>query len=341
MIQNSHPDIATPAHPDLILESLQEREYSLTCGKHHYQIKGYLRPSETAAEPKQQLCFLHGTGFCGLTLAAMASLLPESWQLMFLDTPGHGGSTRPGKGMPDWQEMAQILGKSMHQQSRGEPVVGVGHSMGGILLLLAAVQQPALFSRIVLLDPVLFSRKIICWQRVMRTTGLWKFSKLVKTVSKRRCNWPDAQTMRDDLSRKSLYQQWHPQALQDFIKGGTHAVPGGLQLNCNPGWESAIFGSFPRGLWKAVERTSIPVDIIIARKSYNFISGSARRAAQLNVNISCHDFGHSHCFPMEQPEETAALLINIIQNTGLRSAEKHTHNRLKSFLVRALSNSMR
>jgi len=38
-----------------------------------------------------------------------------------------------------------------------EPVVGVGHSLGGVLTLMAAAKKPALFQNIIILDPPLFS----------------------------------------------------------------------------------------------------------------------------------------------------------------------------------------
>ena len=48
----------------------------------------------------------------------------------------------------------EILESASHY---GESVIGVGHSLGGVLTLLAAAKKPEIFQYIILLDPPLFS----------------------------------------------------------------------------------------------------------------------------------------------------------------------------------------
>src|SRR5215470_2948563 len=53
-----------------------------------------------------------------------------------------------------------------------KPVIGIGHSMGGLSTMYAAVKRPDRFSKIILLDPT-FSQRIYHWLGgLMRAIGL-------------------------------------------------------------------------------------------------------------------------------------------------------------------------
>lgn len=293
------------------LNNLESWDFPVKSGRHVHLLHGYHRPACSGSKEKYH--FLHGNGFCALTLAEVAGCLAEHAEIWLTDVPGHGGSEQPRHRMPDWQAMASAVAAGLKQNNpAGEPVVGIGHSMGGVLTLLAAARNPDLFSRIILLDPVLFSPEIVMAQQISRTTGIWKRSALVRSVSRRRQRWPDSDTMLAELSQKGLYKNWQPEVLKAFVEGGSYDDEGERQLSCNPRWEGAIFGSYPRGLWHAVRHIKVPVDILVAEDSYGFILRSAKKAAKVNPNIRWQMFGKTHCFPMEQPTETANKIQQLL-----------------------------
>ena len=280
------------------------------------QINGYQRLGNKSSKNNKRLHFLHGTGFCGMTLAPLASQLPEEWSLWFTDIPGHGFSKQPKHRMPDWNKMAITVADAIYQQANVEqdgPVIGVGHSMGSVLTLFAAVQYPQLFSRIILLDPVLFQPEFIVAQHLLLATGIWKHIPLVRSVSNRRNQWPDVNAMKSEIASKSLFRNWHPQVIDYYVKYGTKTgVDGDVQLACEPRWEGSTFGSYPKGLWKAVRKVSVPIDILVAKKSYAFIPKAVKKAAKINSNIHWQLFDGNHCFPMEKPGETANCIEQLL-----------------------------
>lgn len=274
------------------------------------EIAGWERKGKSGAP---SVHFLHGNGFCATTLLPVGLQLPNDWNLLFTDVPGHGGSKQPQGYMPNWLKMARQIGDAIEGRIE-EPIFAVGHSMGGVMTLLLAAERPHLFKKIVLLDPVLFSPEIILIQRLMRKTGFWRRTDLVKKVAARRNHWPDADSMKADLMQKNLYKNWHPDALQAFIDNGTKAsADGGIELSCAPEWEASIFGSYPRGLWQAVRKVEVPVEIFVASDSYGFISRSARKAAKANKNIQWQSVEGGHCFPMEQTENTVNILLDLLR----------------------------
>ena len=259
----------------------------------------------------QRIHLLHGTGFSALTLKQMACNLPKDWHLWLTNVPGHGQSCQPKHIMPDWQEMASSIAKNITVQANTEtngPVIGIGHSMGGVLTLLAASKHPEVFSRIILLDPPIFIRSLLIAQKVFRHTGLWKQVPWVKAVRNRTQSWPNKTSMRKELKTKKLYKDWDENVLDDFINSATHTTSTGeIKLACDPKWEANIFGSYPRRLWQSIAKTSVHVDIVVADNTYDFIKPAVKRATHLSRFIQYHYFGNNHCFPMEATQRNSTL----------------------------------
>lgn len=298
--------------PLLLADSEQWQQKS----KSQLTVNGYYRAGTKAGK---RIHLLHGTGFSAMTLAAMASQLPTDSSIWLTDVPGHGQSTQPSTRMPNWQKMADTIADAIYQQANVKedgPLIGIGHSMGGVLTLLAAAKYPDLFSEIILLDPVLFNNEMIVAQQLMRATGAWRHRALVKSVSNRTAHWPSIELMQKDIASKAFYKPWHPQVISDYcqhssVKNSDNSVT----LSCAPQWEASIFGSYPKGLWHAVRTVELPVNILVANKTYFFIPTAVKRAAKVNKNIMWQSFGNGHCFPMEQPVEAAKALTEIIMKS--------------------------
>lgn len=283
------------------IENWKVRQYGPICG--------YLRQGSTG---KPVLHLLHGNGFSALSLLAMAENLPEDWTLLLTDVPGHGASSLPKADKPDWSGMAALIAESLRER-HGGPVIGVGHSMGGVLSLKMAAAAPRMFDQLILLDPVLFPPWMLVAQRVLRLVRLAEKMPLPARTLKRRRNWLD----RDDacvyLRQRALYREWHPRALQGFAASGLReCLPHGVELSCQPEWEAAIFASDPGTIWNDVGRLAIRADILVASRGYGFIGPAARRATRLNRNFHIHPVAGSHCFPMENPQLAASLILECI-----------------------------
>ncbi|MDF1763648.1 MAG: alpha/beta hydrolase [Oleibacter sp.] len=272
-------------------------------------------------EPHMQgttnLHFVHGNGLCSRVLEPVADNLMKltdasAYRCLFTDLPGHGVSLRPKVFEPDWNLLADQMVASIQQRCDG-PVVGIGHSLGSILMILAAAKYPDLFQRIVLLDPVIYNRKILIAQIFARRTGLWHSHPMVKSANRRRNNWKNATEMQQDLKAKSLYSTWHPESLDAFVRYGSRIHSAGhTELACSPEWEGQIFGSYPRRLWSSVVKITCPTLVVYGHKTYPFVPAAVARAQKLNSNISVELTDGTHCFPMEYPFETAQRIEQFI-----------------------------
>src|SRR5690554_1592299 len=103
---------------------------------HKDDLAGWERAGQ---ENAPSVHFLHGNGFSSTTLLPIGLGLPKDWNLLFTDAPGHGLSTQPEGYMPDWLGMARKIGDALAERANNK-VIGVGHSMGGIMTLMMAAE---------------------------------------------------------------------------------------------------------------------------------------------------------------------------------------------------------
>ncbi|WP_222264127.1 alpha/beta fold hydrolase [Modestobacter marinus] len=96
------------------------------------------------------LC-VHGLGGSALNWGLLAPRLTATHRVLAVDLFGHGGSGLPTRGhglAADHRLLARFVTEVV-----GEPVVLMGHSMGGVLALLHAAAAPETLRGLVLLSP--------------------------------------------------------------------------------------------------------------------------------------------------------------------------------------------
>jgi pimeloyl-ACP methyl ester carboxylesterase len=98
------------------------------------------------------LC-VHGLGGSALNWGLLAPFLAPAHRVLAVDLFGHGGSGVPTGARPDAVPADRRLLDRFVREVVGEPVVLLGHSMGGVLTVLQAAAAPETVRRLVLLSP--------------------------------------------------------------------------------------------------------------------------------------------------------------------------------------------
>src|SRR5688500_16572946 len=106
------------------------------------------------------LLFSHATGFHAQVWAPMASHLLADHRCLAIDYRGHGMADTPRDLTFDWRGFgddaeAVLASELLRDVAGGRPVHGVGHSMGGAALVLAASRRPAAMASLWLYEPIL------------------------------------------------------------------------------------------------------------------------------------------------------------------------------------------
>ncbi|HDS1737364.1 alpha/beta hydrolase [Pseudomonas sp. BP8] len=277
-----------------------------------FTLRGWRSP----ASGRPLLHFLHGNGFCSLVYQPLLMRLGEHFDLWLSDAQGHGDSDHGGPFL-GWNRTA-ALALEAFEAGRGEyadvPRYALGHSFGGVLtgLILATEGQP--FQRAVLLDPVLFSRRMIGVMGAATMFGLHRRHGLARKAASRRSHWPDRDSALVSLQGRGIFKGWTDEALLAYVEHAIGDHGEGVVLKCRPSREVEIFSSFPQRMWSSLAAISTPTCILYGEQTYPFVPRSVQRLAAINPAVSAQQVPGGHCFMQEHPAATAEQVLSALRS---------------------------
>ena len=267
----------------------------------------------------------HANGFPPGTYEPLAAALRTNYHLIGLAARPLWPGSRP-ESAPKWQPMADDLIKALDGLARSGaislPIIGAGHSLGGVLTLWAAIRRPDLFRAVVLIDPVILPPSQLRVLRLMRLVshvsgdlvGLHRWLPLVRATLRRRRIWPSRKACSDHLAGKPFFAGWPAASLDAYVNSGTRErADGQVELIYPPEWEAHIFATTPTDIWRYVPQLHTPVLAIRGERSPTFPAGSMARLARLLPHAHTLTIaGSDHMVPLERPAETAAAIHDFV-----------------------------
>jgi len=255
-------------------------------------------------EPAILLC--HATGFHGRCWDQVVAQLTGR-RVIAVDMRGHGRSSKPEPPY-QWKPFGEDVA-ALTRELGLQGAVGAGHSMGGHAVALAAALNPAAFSRLTLIDPVIRPRE--------NYAGPWVGSGF---VAKRRNQWASAEEMYDRFRDRAPFLYWNPDVLHDYCEYGL--LPdgnGGFQLACPPEVEASIYGhsTVPESMiYDEIAAIDVPVRVVRSGKHAGKEFRESFDASPTAPDLARHFLhgsdlelgGFSHFIPMETPELTAQMI---------------------------------
>lgn len=266
-----------------------------------------------------QLHFSHANSYPAGTYRKLFGLLEQHYQVQALDMHGHDPRYPVSAG---WTELAQELIADLERRYTA-PVILVGHSLGGMLSLLAAHQRPDLVRCVVLLDSPVVAGWRAWFVRLARNTRIGERYSPARLSSRRRKVWPDAQAAYEHFAAKHMFSIWAPQVLRDYIASGLAPHPDGVQLRFTREIESEVYRSLPHHIG-ALVRKGFPVPIGFIGGIDSVESRQAGLAATRKlVGRFFRQVPGGHLFPMEAPELTAQVVHEMISDLlGHRAGQR-------------------
>ncbi|ASU38468.1 alpha/beta hydrolase [Herbaspirillum sp. meg3] len=259
---------------------------------------------------KPILHFAHANSYPAGTYGMFFDLLREHYDVRALPMHAHNPKYPVDDG---WRKLGKELGEELAQRYN-EPVILVGHSMGGILSLLAGRKRPDLVRCVVMLD----SPIVAGWRAsALHLAKLFKIeSKRSPAVAsiKRRNAWPDMEAAYQHYAAKAMFAAWPERVLRDYVTAGIEPEPsGGVKLRFTRETETAVYRTIPHHLG-ALARRQYPVPI-------GFVGGTNSAECRLAglaatkklVGPYFRQIPGGHLFPMESPEAAAGATHEMIQ----------------------------
>ena len=157
---------------------------------------------------------------------------------------------------------------------------------------------------------------------------LVKRSSLVGALSpgrlsrKRRRQWPDRAAVRLHFEHKWAFRHWDPRVLDDYVNFGTKDALDRFGLPCrilvfDRNIETLIYNTVPDHLERYLTRHPIncPLIYIGGRRSLEAKQIGLASTRKLLAGLCQSEFIEtegSHLFPMEYPDKTVEMLLNIL-----------------------------
>ena len=181
------------------------------------------------------ILFSHATGFHGRVFAPVAAHLAEHSRTTF-DYRGYGDTRAPANWPLSWDgfgDDALAVAHDVVARNGGRPVIGVGHSMGGTGLVMAALREPQLFAALFIFEPIIFPPE-------MRTQASGSIP-LAASARRRRRAFASHDDAVANFAAKPPLSSLHPDALAAYVRHGFTQQDDGVHIKCDPEFEAQTY----------------------------------------------------------------------------------------------------
>ena len=192
-------------------------------------------------------------------------------------------------------------------------IVGVGHSIGGNLLLKAAIKQPERFDKIILLDPTFF---------VPKTIMLWKIISLFKMQSyvlpyinraqNKKMNYSSIEEMFKAYRGYKVFSKFSDEDLLLLVNSLVKIKKNKVELIFDNEWDAQIYRTGlvnDMFIWKYISDLNVQTMIIRAEHSDVFLRKTSKYVIAKNKSVVIKDIINSdHLFPINNYAKTLDLI---------------------------------
>jgi pimeloyl-ACP methyl ester carboxylesterase len=218
------------------------------------------------------------------------------------------------------------------------PVIGVGHSVGAVVTLRAALSDPGKFRALVLIDPVLFVPSFQLMWSIVRAAGLGdRFHPLIAGAKKRRRTFDGLETIYRGYRSRHIFRYMSDEDLRAYIEGITTpksddgheaSQQAGYNLVYPPEWEAQIYrtGMHDFDIWRDLPKLQVPTLFIRGAETDTFLENAARLVERKQPKILVETLDKStHLLPLECPGEVFEIMQSFLNSLGSGSLLQKRH----------------
>lgn len=262
------------------------------------------------------LHFLHANGYPPDCYQPLFELLKPVYHVFGMLLRPLWDETKPHE-IDNWHLFSEDLRLFLSTYSYGagqhgtpEPVIGVGHSIGAIVTLRAALRYPKRFRALVLFDPVLYVPKRLVEWRVQRAKDPSSIA-WIQAAEKRRRTFSDLETVFKGYRTRPVFRYMSDENLRIYIEGITRKTDSGYELVYSPEWESRIYFTSLQDfdIWNSLHNLQVPVLFFRGSETDTFLEDAAALVKEKLPNARVAVLEKStHIFPLERPREVFEIM---------------------------------
>jgi len=264
-----------------------------------------------------ELLFLHANGYPPDCYRPLLARLAGDFHVTAMLQRPLWPDSKP-EGIRDWTPLTDDLLRYLDAHHPG-PLACVGHSMGGIVALRAALREPERFSSLALLDPVLFPPYFIRFWQVIFALGLgYRLHPLINGAKYRRRQFNNLERLYNGYRRKSVFRYFDDEALRAYVEGIACKTDSGTYHLCySADWEIHIYitGVWPdMDLWRGLPKLRAPMLIVRGAETDTFWekTGMLIRQKQPRARVEALEKS-THLLPLERPNEVYELIHSFLK----------------------------
>ncbi len=222
----------------------------------------------------------------------------------------------PDTKIENWELLVEDFLKYISLQNKYENNIGIGHSIGGTILLYSIIRKPNLFSKVIILDPVLFSPyKCNMWSIIKKMgLGLY-FHPLAKNALYRKQKFKSKNSIFNRYREKKIFSKLTDKSLKIYINSIFKKENDYYNLNFSSKIESDIYLSgltLEHYIFKNIHKIQSKVYVMYADLN-STIDKKFKNILSQNKFIKLEKMvGLSHLFPMENSKKVYLNIKNFL-----------------------------
>lgn len=264
----------------------------------------------------EPLHFLHANGYPPGCYQPLFELLQKHYHVFGMKLRPLWGDAKVDE-LETWHPLSDDLLRFIADRET-KPIIGVGHSIGAVVTLRAALRDPEKFRALVLIDPVLFPPGFMLMWHTFRILGLGeRFHPLIKGAKKRRSVFDNLETVYRGYRSRKIFRYMSDENLKVYIEGITQPKPGGgFELVFPPEWEAQIYrtGMHDFDILRDLPKLEMPVLFIRGRETDTFLARTADQIKRKQPKARVETLERStHLLPLERPKEVFDIMQSFLK----------------------------
>ena len=252
----------------------------------------------------------HATGFHAHCWEPVAHALNSQHHVVGLDHRGYGDAETVDPTTMTWDQYGlDALAAARHLYAQhNEPIIGIGHSMGGASLLMAAHSEPHLFKALFVFEPIVFPPPD-------PDAGERPGSPLPAGARKRRSRFPSFEAAIENFAAKPPMAAFNAVAREAYVRHGFKpTADGDIELKCLPEHEARTYETGgTSGAWDSLPAITTPVWVLsgaIAPFQPSTFAITVAERIPASTYVRWDEVGHFG--PLEKPELISQYVSSVV-----------------------------
>ena len=252
----------------------------------------------------------HATGFHAHCWEPVAQMLNSQHHAVGLDHRGYGDAETVDPTTMTWDQYGlDALAAARHLYAEhNEPIIGIGHSMGGASLLMASHSEPHLFKALFVFEPIVFPP-------LDPDAAERPGSPLPAGARKRRSHFPSFEAAIENFAAKPPMAAFNAVAREAYVRHGFKpTADGDIELKCLPEHEARTYETGgTSGAWDSLPLITTPVWVLsgaIAPFQPSTFAITVAERIPASTYVRWDEVGHFG--PLEKPELIAQYVTSVV-----------------------------